>query len=476
MKNYAILLGVSKYEMQQEFQDLSACKKDIEIMQTLLEATQKYDILVLDENIDKREVLDKIDDFLSVTEDNDNNSIGEIMFYFSGHGYWDFDEESDNFLVLYNTETSTINTTAIKHSEIDGIIKGKNPRLYVKIIDACYSGMNYIKSTARDTTKIISESVITDKKLNDVFFMFSSEKEQPSWATTEYSYFTKSFVDAVIKYSDDTIRYNDIKNYIADAFQSFGQTPRFVTQDGGRDIFTNSTSQLKEFVKRVKGEIAVDVSINDESNETVNSRVSDFLKRYRTQDSVKILFDEIDDVLSKTEPLENWIQVYYQMQLDKGCGLGEPGETTSIVKFLYDKLKSEHLHIEIDTEDVRQKSDFIPFSTTRTVPVKFHSKARGLPSYRTIEFVPKNEGLPRYELSFVFVYSDTFFYTFTASNQYLLKGWSDWEKVATTKYTYQKTNYCDFTKDEWISFVNGQVEKCYEFIESSLEKFIDQSF
>lgn len=82
MSNIAILLGVSVYE---DAKDLPACKNDVESMYQLLQATGKYSILKLSQDITKSTLIDKIDDFLKSTDEQ----LGEILFYFSGHGCQD---------------------------------------------------------------------------------------------------------------------------------------------------------------------------------------------------------------------------------------------------------------------------------------------------------------------------------------------------------------------------------------------------
>ena len=81
MKNYAIVLGVSKYK---NAQDLFACENDAQIMYDLLQATEKYDILKIPGNLTKHEVLERIKEFLP--DENKEKNIGEILFYYSGHG------------------------------------------------------------------------------------------------------------------------------------------------------------------------------------------------------------------------------------------------------------------------------------------------------------------------------------------------------------------------------------------------------
>ena len=463
MKNYAILLGVSEY---QNAAGLPACKNDVEIMHRLIQSTQKYDIIVLDSCINKQQCLEQIDIFLP--ENTDDNEIGEILFYFSGHGY----QDSEACFILNSTTLDKINSTSVKNSEVDAIIRKKNPKLFVKIIDACNSGLTYIKSLPV-STESLDITTLSEKRFENCVFMCSSKKDQTSLATKEYSLFTKSFVNAVIEASGKTIRYCDIQNYIADDFQSLGieQTPYFITQNDGRDIFTEPTALLKELIESINTMIQASATDDFGRPTEIDQKIEEFLSRYRSLDSVKALIEVMDDIISTIVFPESWVKNYYEMEY---LETGYPHEEESdIVKFLYEKRHSENLHVEIDTEKKSSQNVYFEIgSLFPQRPKKFTSKAYDLPTFRSIVFRPLQVGLPRYELSFVFVYSDTFLYFFTGSKQYIQKGWREFVEEDNTKYTYRRLNYYEMSRESWQNLVNVDIEKSVKFIETSLERFV----
>ena len=286
MKNLAIIISVSDY---QNALDLPACKKDIEIMEQLLCATPKYDILCINDPIGKGEVIQRIENFLP--KNDDSTDIGEILFYFTGHGY----QDTEAHFVLYNTSLEKINTTSLNNNEVDAIARRYNPKLYVKIIDACQSGLSYIKSASMDDKlEICPRWDKPEKGLENGIFMCSSKSNQSSMATNEYSLFTKSFVDAVVNApSESPIRFTDIQNYITDYFNSINneQTPYFVMQADGRDVFTSQNPEIKSLINSLNQ--LADIKADNETHSNGNDKVEEFLRQYRPKEAVKAILDEI---------------------------------------------------------------------------------------------------------------------------------------------------------------------------------------
>lgn len=181
MSNIAIVMGISIYDYAE---DLPACKNDADSVEQLLQATGKYHILRLDQELIKPYLIDQIDNFIKSVDDQ----IDEILFYFSGHGCQD---DTGLHYILKNTEMEKINTTSFNNNELDDLVREYNPQLFVKIIDACQSGFHYIKSV--DFEENLDEGSILQIKSNKAFenciFMSSSRSDQSSIATDECSLF-----------------------------------------------------------------------------------------------------------------------------------------------------------------------------------------------------------------------------------------------------------------------------------------------
>lgn len=240
MKNLAIILGVWEY---QNVQSLPGCKNDAKLMQQLLEATEKYTVLVLDGNEKKNQLLEKLETFLQ-TECIKEPDVNEILFYFSGHGC----QDSEMHMALRYTELNQIQQTSLNNSEIDSIIRPYSPKLYVKIVDSCESGLRYIKALDETDGRVeVEQPPVLEKILDNCIFMCSSRSDQSSMASDIYSDFTKAFAEGVFQsLNQEKIRYSDIKNYIIDTFRnSSQQTPYFSTQEDGRGVFSEVTEKLK---------------------------------------------------------------------------------------------------------------------------------------------------------------------------------------------------------------------------------------
>jgi len=82
MKNLAIIIGIDKY---QNASDLIACKNDAEIVYEIINKSKKYeDIIYINGENDHRKILKELEE---LKLRNENDEIGEIFFYFSGHGH-----------------------------------------------------------------------------------------------------------------------------------------------------------------------------------------------------------------------------------------------------------------------------------------------------------------------------------------------------------------------------------------------------
>lgn len=149
MKNYAIILGVDKYPHAME---LPCCANDAHAIEGLLAATEKYEILRIPGDATKDKVLEEISTLLP----DDGSEVGEVLFFFSGHGM----QDTDMHYVLKDTTLQMISSTALNNAEVDAIVRKVSPKLFVKIIDACNSGLSYIKSAG----DLIPDDVVLPSK------------------------------------------------------------------------------------------------------------------------------------------------------------------------------------------------------------------------------------------------------------------------------------------------------------------------
>lgn len=239
--NIAIILGVSEYK--ENIQDLPGSKNDTIAFHSLIQKTEKYDdILVLNDKQSSGKIKTEISHFF---EKYKGENINEFLFYFTGHGDFANDEF---YYILPDFEFNKRQQTSLQNSELDNLIKSINPKLVSKIVDACHSGVNYIKNINIIDTYIKS----TANKFNNCYFLFSSLNNQSSFQNKDYSFFTLSLLNAIKNSGKNEVRYKDIIDYISDEFSKFPeQTPFFITQADFTENFCKKNSKLNTFLKTI---------------------------------------------------------------------------------------------------------------------------------------------------------------------------------------------------------------------------------
>tara|TARA_R110002124_G_scaffold90299_2_gene230432 strand:+ start:35 stop:1459 length:1425 start_codon:yes stop_codon:yes gene_type:complete len=237
--NIAIILAVSDYGSNEN--NLPGSKKDGEIIHGLLTATNKYDkILTLNENESSLKTKEVLSNFIV---ENNGLNINEVFFYYSGHGEFINDEF---YYLLSDFNNKRRNQTSLQNSEVDDLIRTINPKLLIKVIDACQSGANYIKES-----DIISKYFNETKKgFDKCYFLNSSLSNQSSYQDENLSFFTNSFVQSLKEHPSNEIRYKDIIDFILDDFDGIDeQTPFFVIQADLTEKFCAFNKEVREYLK-----------------------------------------------------------------------------------------------------------------------------------------------------------------------------------------------------------------------------------
>ena len=462
MSNYAIILGVDKYK---NVPDLLSCENDARLMEGLLKATGKYEVLRIANNATKHQVQEQITSFLPL----DGTDIGEVLFYFSGHGKQD---EQGMHYALYETDVSKVNSTSLNNTELDDIIRKCSPKLYVKIIDACQSGVSYIKGVEE-----IDEEPknIVSKGFENCIFIYSSLKSQSSYGGNPYSQFTQAIIDAIESVSAPVVKFTDIQNYLSDVFTATGgdQTPYFSTQCDGTELFCEKKPEVIEFIKRLHPSATIDEDSSHSSIDVIKA----YLEKCRSDSDVKILMEKIQEDLEKWELKHDFLNEFYTSK----CETSFPyeyhkyREDSSLVKMLHANAKKENLFVEVEYTSVKKQNPLMDsiFSSFQEVPISFNSLANQLPSVFSIHLKASDANLPDYVIPFIFVYSPTFFYVFTCTKQFVRKGWKEYEAGRHTKYVYSKFEYNSFDETTWDSYQTKRLKESVDFIEKTLLEYIE---
>lgn len=237
MTNIAIVVGNATYT---KANDLPCCLTDADAVEALLSATGKYEI---------------VEKFCDVTGDalrdalretiNEKTDLGEILFYFSGHG---FSSENDFYFCGTEFDRKRPNETGLSNSDLHTFLRASNPNLVVKVIDACHSGALLLKSDERYPP-------IPKGGFKSFIQISSCLDSQYSLAGESLSDFTEKFCIAATRKEEGVIFYTDIENALRDEFiENDAQTPHFISQVTGREVFSEDGRALVEFRKKLEAE------------------------------------------------------------------------------------------------------------------------------------------------------------------------------------------------------------------------------
>lgn len=264
--NLAILIGVSEYS-NENISDLTACKNDANLINSLLKSTKKYDeILLIEKDTSSDNIKKQLTDFIKKHSANEEKEIEELFFYYSGHGQF---QNEEFYYILSDFDFDRRNSTSLKNSELDNMLRNLSPNLTIKFIDACQSGVSYVKEPGEfKIEKIINNGKQT---FQNCYFMFSSHSTQASKATDKISFFTYSFLKAIFQSKNGDIRYADLINRIKDDFAqpNSTQTPYFITQADYTEVFCNVTNVIKKSVEDGLSSLAVTATKSEKNNSSM---------------------------------------------------------------------------------------------------------------------------------------------------------------------------------------------------------------
>ncbi|MDH3031452.1 caspase family protein [Methylobacterium fujisawaense] len=242
MASIAVVIAVSNYGGPPN--DLAACAQDGLAIKELLEASGRFNrILYVHDNTTSTVVKTQLAEFIKA---HHNQEIDEVLFYFTGHGEF-IAGTGELYYLLSDYNSRHKRSTSLENSEVDDLVRPLNPKLFVKIVDACNSGKTYIKS--RDEIDEYLKSA--HAKFSKLYFMFSSQSDQYSSASEKISFFTESILKSIYAHCAETIRYADVISYVSDDFSADrAQTPLFVTQADFTETFLPITPEVRAIVGR----------------------------------------------------------------------------------------------------------------------------------------------------------------------------------------------------------------------------------
>lgn len=425
----AILIGVSEYEYEMS---LPGCDKDLMAVQSVIETSKNYErILCFDKNVTSQRVKSELSAFFVELKGED---IEELFFYFTGHGVY---YQGEFYHVLTDYQENRRRLTSLENSEIDNWIKSISPRLVVKIIDACQSGVSYIKGGAQEDINRYYKSTLT--QFQKCYFLHSSMSNQSSYQDDDLSYFTRSFLCAIANSEKSEIRYKHIIDYISDDFEKHTrQTPYFVTQADFTEIFITFSPDVASAIRQYVLEPVVSQDEKEVQETIVGKVLSDIIRedanRYLSEKEMEVILlsveKELRDLIVDPE-----LATIYNKEVERSQ-INDLPKKTVIGGWLKDNLE---YFAEPKFERVSYQEDVPLFDTfsmmssrmqMKTV-TKFRNEIKGYEVTATmpfkclsIDFVPNFPNLAQYVWILAFIVSKKDLKIFYTYSNYQEKDWT----------------------------------------------------
>lgn len=353
--NIGIVIGVEKYKSD-IFDNLTACKNDAKVFREVLENVKKFEeILYINNDEPGALVKQNIATFIDKHKDKE---IEEFVFYFSGHGER---FEDDFFYLPSDFDRKKRETTGLRNSELDEWMKAISPKLCVKIVDACFSGTQYIKSEFNTENSL--EKSAKKNGLKDIYFWFSSRDDEVSYAGTDFSRFTESILTSLLDKSGE-VRYREIMDAVADDFSNSGSSaPIFVTQSSNLEKFGLVSEDTHQIIYKAfgiesenKGEGNSEHNVSLPSKDSAHSSLS--LYDLVAEKSKEFCFNEEElsqFIKSLNFNLSSWneeIQKIYKIEIDNDIGSYQIPNNAKLGEWLEsNKEKNYYAEATYDTEE-----------------------------------------------------------------------------------------------------------------------------
>lgn len=454
--NIAIILAVSDY---QNTSCLPGCILDGQIVKSLLDETGKYnELLFIDQETNSIKVKEKLSDFIA---NNQGEIFDEVFFYYSGHG--DF-RDNEFYYILSDFNRNSYRQTSLANSELDSFLKQLNPNLTIKVVDACHSGVTYIKDN-----DIFSKHLDESKqRFNHCYFMFSSMSDQASYQNNIISHFTKSFVDSVLKYSSTEIRYKHIVDYISDDFEKNAlQKPLFVTQASFTEIFCSVNQKIKTLLSSQLSNLLEGKS---NSGELKVLSLVDIVKRdaerYCSEEEALEALNAIKDFIENYQHSPELVDLYNTFS-DFGSDYKSISEyDDSIGKWLKDNNNNYFSKVTYRRELVNTNSSSIlqsiadissfyvngNYKTVKTVISGFELTVDVPFRLINIEAQPKYLNLDLCDCKIAFVFSQISIRFFYFYSNFKLQNWNNFSHDSSSEWQTIEVEIKDITKlEETIS-------------------------
>lgn len=474
----AIVIGVSDY--YKGLNPLPSCKNDVKVISSLLKASEKYErIEVISEETSSIGYKQRLTDFF---KKNQSDDIDELFFYFTGHG--DFGNEEFYYL-LPDFQESKRNMTSLQNSEIDNLIKSLNPKIVIKAVDACKSGIPYVKDSEEINTYIKNSG----NNFKKCYFMHSSANTQNSYINGELSDFTDGFVRSIKEYHGKDIRYKDIADFIADSFrQNDKQTPHFIFQADLTEVFCEVTENVIESIclytkndETNSAESQEDLKEETIREKSLKDKIIEASREVKTADET---FQILNRIKETVENFSNWGEVreFYNLKFSFPSYFTNSEGIEEVARLL--RKEKEHYFFDLVYEDEEYEELTKPdmFAIVRGMRPEYVTRKRkkltGFDltekypySQIVIEFARKYKSIKNYQVKFWFVTSDRLIKIFLCFTDLYNVGFE--EECVTKSNITESIGFKLEEEGQIYSYFNQVLESVTKIVIDNLRKEFD---
>ncbi len=253
-KRYAIIIGINDYN-DSAISALSKARNDAKAIGKILKDIGQFDqVFVMTDDVERNDpehlyptklnIEEKIESVLRFTTPEDM-----IVFFFSGHGISDYDE--NGYLVTVDTVADKKFETALKVDYIVKQFQGKKIKKSLLVLDACRDKLYTSKSSDRDSIK---EKTYSQAEVAATFYSTKAGYYSYEDDESDYGVFSKHLIYGMEGRADEN----------KDGVVSFGELEQYVNR-GVKDWSVRKNKQQKPFTK-IYGEKTGDLAITVANN------------------------------------------------------------------------------------------------------------------------------------------------------------------------------------------------------------------
>lgn len=442
----AIIIGISEFD---NYNDLPGCINDISAINDLLVATKEFDeIKLFKQNVRSEKIKSELPKIFAELK---GKNIDELFFYFSGHGSFINDEF---YYILSDFDENEKRQTSLQNSEIDNMIKSIKPKMVTKIIDACQSGVSYIKGNTNIVEKYYAKTTDSFEKC---YFMHSSMTSQYSYQNDDLSDFTKSILESINSNIKESIRYKDIIDYVSDEFEkSTEQTPFFITQADYTEKFITSSPDihkaLDKYIKKVEKAESKPPKEDKIEYKSYIDRIKKDAEIYSSREETVNLFNVIKDVIENKE-LQTEMKEIYKQQPSFEYYLRDLPKGEQIARWLESNPNNFFAKADYERESYQEEEtranpfgSFSQLMKGNKIVTKYRNVLMGyalsveLPyNYVIVDFKPLLPNLLQYALLITFLVSKKDIKIFTAFTSYTETDWT--RKVINQNFKWSSSDF-----------------------------------